>query len=188
MQTLNQLTSKVRGLLKVPGTFFAELRPNSYTLLERLILWCPLYLKRKMMTWQNVGLLEASESCKLHALIELQSTNLEAGISQEVWEGYSCLFSLNYCGKQAEANRLSWTFCNCSAVMERQRRLGREPAMVRLPIFRSATFITSWLINKGPAALSLPKKLKQYRLQIAVLLLATLSLAGCIGLTRQSRT
>ena len=60
--------------------------------------------------------------------------------------------------------------------------------MVRIPIFRSATFITSWLIDKGPALLSLPKHLKQHRVQIALLLVATLSLVGCIGLTQQSRT
>ena len=57
--------------------------------------------------------------------------------------------------------------------------------MVRVPIFRSATFLTSWLINKGPALLTLPKLLKQHRVQI-VLLAAMLSLAGVISLSRQS--
>ncbi len=59
--------------------------------------------------------------------------------------------------------------------------------MVRLPIFRSATFMTSWLINKGPAVLALPKKLKEQKLQMAFILVAAIGLAGCISLTRQGR-
>ena len=64
---------------------------------------------------------------------------------------------------------------NLTAVLDAEKRRGREVSKMRLPIFYSATRMTSWVITKGPELFAFPRHFSNLRL---LYLVATLTVLG----------
>lgn len=62
------------------------------------------------------------------------------------------------------------------AVLEAEQKAGRELPKIHLPIFQTATAMTSWVVERGPHLLALPPWLWQHRLQLGVASAAGISL------------
>jgi len=61
-------------------------------------------------------------------------------------------------------------------VLEAEQKAGRELPKIHLPIFQTATAMTSWVVERGPHLLALPPWLWQHRLQLGVASAAGISL------------
>jgi etoposide-induced 2.4 mRNA len=63
-------------------------------------------------------------------------------------------------------------------VFEAERQAGRQLERVPLPIFQTATKMTSWVVDRGPHLLALPHWLWQHRLHLGVAVAGVISLVA----------
>ena len=69
------------------------------------------------------------------------------------------------------------------AVLEAERRAGRELRRVHLPIFQTAVGFTTWVVDRGPQLLAYPPWLWHHRLSLGVAAAAIISLvAACFAI------